>query len=115
VAKDTKHTMTRRQPTRVLRNVARLRLGHLHLLVLTGIVLIKLASNPSAATEIECVDTLAGWLSDKNIEFVFDGTVVAEEGAWPGLVRSTVDVHRVWKGEVPRAMRGSIPSEVHRR
>jgi hypothetical protein len=99
----------------VLRNVARLRLGHLHLLVLTGIVLIKLASNPSAATEIECVDTLAGWLSDKNIEFVFDGTVVAEEGAWPGLVRSTVDVHRVWKGEVPRAMRGSIPSEVHRR
>jgi hypothetical protein len=53
----------------------------------------------SAALLVECVATYGTWMEDAKVEFVFDGTVI-EHAHESGFIRSTMQVHRVWKGAV---------------
>ena len=49
----------------------------------------------------ECIITYDTWMKDAKVEFVFDGTVI-ENAIESGFIRSTIQVHRVWKGAVTR-------------
>lgn len=52
-------------------------------------------------TAAECVRlTGSELLGEKHFEFVFDGTAIEETHVYGDLVRSAVQVHRVWKGTV---------------
>ena len=70
-------------------------------LFLIVLVLVMFFGELPTAAAADCIRwTGDQLLNDKRVQFVFDGTAVEETRLSAYLSRSTVQVHRVWKGPV---------------
>jgi hypothetical protein len=68
------------------------------------IVIALVAANvewPPLRAAAECLRLTGDYLRKaEHVEFIFDGTATEETPVSKNLIRSTVQVHRVWKGSV---------------
>lgn len=77
-------------------------------------VVVGALGRPQAYSAAECTRPTGDSLrQEESVEFVFDGTAIEHTRLTNRLIRSTVHVHRVWKGPVTQRFvvygRGEVP------